>query len=229
MKLNFLGIGSAFNPSLKNTSAYLEYDDCLILLDCGETVFDELYKKNLLNKKEINVIITHTHCDHVGSLGSLISYCYYILNKKKVNVIHPNERVQKYLEIVGISKDIYNYYHSFSNVNVKVQEVEVPHAKDMNSYGYILNFNDTKIFYSGDCAYVPKLILEKYFNHELDELYLDITSKKTSHTAHGNIIDLEEMIPLEYRKNVYCMHLDTDYRNIIAEKGFGVIKMVGEF
>ena len=53
MILNFLGLGSAFFPELKNTSAYYETEDTLYLFDCGETVFEELLRRNLINKKNI--------------------------------------------------------------------------------------------------------------------------------------------------------------------------------
>ena len=101
----------------------------------------------------------------------------------------------------------------------------VPHVSDMISYGYLISIKGKKVFYSGDCARVPEEILEKYLSGEIDELYLDISSKKTSHAAHGNIVDLEEMIPIDKRKNVYCMHLDKDYREVIREKQFGAIEI----
>lgn len=228
MVLKFLGIGSAFFPELKNTSAYYETEDSLYLFDCGETVFDELLKRKLIEKENIKVIITHTHCDHVGSLGSLLSYCYYVQNKKIVEVIHPTDYLKKFLEIVGIGEELYNYNYSLSNEDIKIEAVRVPHVSDMISYGYLISIKGKKVFYSGDCAKIPEKILEKYLSAEIDELYLDISSKKTSHTAHGNIIDLEEMIPVDKRKNVYCMHLDRDYRDMMETKHFGIIKIQGE-
>lgn len=228
MILKFLGIGSAFFPALKNTSAYYETEDSLYLFDCGETVFDEILKRKLIEKKNIKVIITHTHCDHVGSLGSLLSYCYFIQNKKVVEIVHPTDHLKKFLEIVGIEKKLYNYSYSLNNGDIKIKEVIVPHVSDMTSYGYLISIKDKKVFYSGDCAQVPEDILKQYLKGEINELYLDISSEKTSHSAHGNIVDLEKMIPLNKRENVYCMHLDKDYREIIKGKKFGVITIEGE-
>lgn len=229
MELNFLGIGSAFFPHLKNTSAYIETENTLYLFDCGETVFDEILKKKLVNKENIYIIVTHTHCDHVGSLGSFISYCYYIQNKKIITIIHPVERVRDFLKITGIGSEIYRYsYKLDENEDIKIEPFEVPHTDDMQAFGYLISIKEKKVFYSGDCVRVPEDILNRYLTGEIDEMYLDISSKKSSHAAHGNIYDLEEMIPLDKRKNVYCMHLDKDYRDIIDEKGFGVIKIEGE-
>lgn len=228
MILNFLGLGSAFFPELKNTSAYYETEDTLYLFDCGETVFEEVLRRNLINKKNIKILITHTHCDHVGSLGSLLSYCYFIQNKKVGEVIHPTDHVKRFLDIVGIDKALYNYKTSLSDGNISVEPIVVPHVEDMVSYGYLITVGEKKVFYSGDCARVPDVVLKRYLNGEIDEMYLDISSKKSSHAAHGNIFDLEEMVPFEKRKGVYCMHLDRDYRDIMKEKNFGIIEIEGE-
>ena len=93
MKLHFFGCGSAFNPAMGNTSAWFEMDGCLFLVDCGETVYELLMKRsNLREYRQIYVLLTHLHADHVGSLGSLISYNYCILGRK-ICVIHPRATV----------------------------------------------------------------------------------------------------------------------------------------
>ena len=75
MELKFLGRGSAFNVKEGNTSAYYKKDNILLLIDCGTTVFKSILDQHLLdNVKEVNVLITHLHDDHVGSLSSLIRY-----------------------------------------------------------------------------------------------------------------------------------------------------------
>lgn len=87
MDLIFLGRGSAFNTCEGNTSAYFIDNNELFLIDCGESVFGELKERNILNDVScVNILITHTHSDHVGSIGSLIMYCYYVL-KIGVNII----------------------------------------------------------------------------------------------------------------------------------------------
>ena len=83
--LSFLGRDSGFG--IKNNSAYIEYENKFILIDCGFTVFSQLKNKFDFNKyDEIDVIITHLHNDHAGTLSQFILYMYFIYNKK-VNVI----------------------------------------------------------------------------------------------------------------------------------------------
>lgn len=52
MLLNFLGRGSAFNIKEGNTSAFIKINNELILLDCGESIFeriiDEFYQDTCL-------------------------------------------------------------------------------------------------------------------------------------------------------------------------------------
>ena len=79
MDLQFLGRGAAFNPKEGNNSAYVIENNQLFLIDCGESIFERIMENGLLDKIDgINVMITHTHSDHVGSLGTLTMYSYYI-------------------------------------------------------------------------------------------------------------------------------------------------------
>ena len=97
--LTFLGRDSGFGR--ENNSVYVEIDEKLVIIDCGFTVFEKLKEKLKLEEyKEIDVIITHLHNDHAGSLSQLVLYLYFIYNKK-VNVISKCEKMKEYLEITG--------------------------------------------------------------------------------------------------------------------------------
>ena len=81
--LKFIGTGSCFNTKMGNTSAYYynETTKHLVLIDCGETVFSDLRYSKILNEaKTIDILITHLHSDHAGSLESLIYFCAYVKN-----------------------------------------------------------------------------------------------------------------------------------------------------
>ena len=45
MDLKFLGRGSGFNTKEGNTAAYCIKDDMLLLIDCGESVFQKKRKR----------------------------------------------------------------------------------------------------------------------------------------------------------------------------------------
>ena len=172
--------------------------------------------------KNIFILITHFHCDHVGSLGSLISYLYLKMNKIPY-IIHPTEKIKEYLKVVGIEDKFYIYENMLPEISqIKNNHVEVKHVDDMICYGYEIIFPEEIIYYSGDAVDIPKKILKKYFEGEIREIYQDTCSYKSKNPSHGNIFDLEERIPYEKRKNVYCMHLERDFRDKIIEKGFSV-------
>ena len=222
-KLKFLGIGSAFYPPFDNTSAFFTHNDDFYLIDCGESVFKKIWDlKEMKESKNIFILVTHFHCDHVGSLGSLISYLYLKMNKVPY-IVHPTEKIKEYLKVVGIEENFYIYKNMLPEVSqIKNNHVEVRHVDDMVCYGYEIIFPEETIYYSGDAVDIPEKILKKYFEGEIKEIYQDTCSYKSKNPSHGNIFDLEEQISPEKRKSIYCMHLDRDFRDKIIEKGFSM-------
>lgn len=224
MKLTFLGSGACFYPALHNTSAYFVYKNNLILLDCGETVYERLLKKEDINKyKQIYVILTHLHADHVGSLGSLLSYCSCIL-KRRICVVHPQKEVCRLLSLMGIAKDFYTYMPELSGTveGLHIIPVEVSHASDMKCFGYEIWCEDGHIYYSGDAAGIPDEVLDKFRSGQIQTLYQDTSSQESDH--HMYVGKLEAAISIELRSRVVCMHLDCDFKEQLKEKGFRVIE-----
>ncbi len=84
----------------------------LYLIDCGETMFDVLYHKlDLASIEDVYVILTHMHADHVGSLGTLISYFYCLFNKA-IHVVYPQETIKQLLTLEGITPLGYHYHET---------------------------------------------------------------------------------------------------------------------
>lgn len=89
--MKFIGHSVAFNPREGNNSAFFVDGNRLFLIDCGEDVFGKLYQNKFLDAfDEINILIMHTHSDHIGSLGCLIMYTFFCL-KRNVDIIVPTE------------------------------------------------------------------------------------------------------------------------------------------
>lgn len=224
MKLNFLGKGSAFYPIYGNTCAYFLHNKKLYLLDCGESVFEILFKKKLLDEVEdAYVMITHLHADHVGSLGSLISYFYCIRNMK-IHVFHPESTLVDLLSLEGINRDGYSFSQAFflNDAGINVESVPVNHAKEMNCYGYILRDEEKTLYYSGDSADVPERVRDLFLSGDIDEIYHDTSTHNTPNPSHCYYGKLEQAFPKEKRANVFCMHLDSPCEEILKEKGFRI-------
>lgn len=227
MDLVFIGSGSSFNPVLKSNSAYLVVENDFFLLDCGENVFGEIWEMEELRKcKHIYVLITHLHGDHVGSLGTLISYCYCVL-QRKITIIHPVSTIVKLLDLMGIEREYYDYSHwmPVKDCGLSVASIEVRHTACMKCFGYILKSEQESIYYSGDASEIPEEILEEFFQRKIQYIYQDTASYSKENSSHCHIRYLDENIPFEYRKYIYCMHLDENYETI-EDKGFQVVKVI---
>lgn len=225
MKLDFLGRGSAFNPLFGNTCAYWKEHDTIFLLDCGETVFDALYRREDLEQIEtVYVILTHMHADHVGSLGTLISY-FYCVKQKHIHIVHPNCRILELLKLMGVPEQGYIYHEHMPEDILQAEAIKVKHAQDMECYGYILKDQEECLYYSGDSAELPDEILKRFLKGEIERIYHDTSTHDSPNPSHCYYGKLEQLIPQHERHRVYCMHLDSDCEGLLKEKGFQVVSL----
>jgi phosphoribosyl 1,2-cyclic phosphodiesterase len=237
MFLKFLGRGSAFNIKEGNTSAYIKDTDSLLLIDCGESIFERIINKNLLDGvTKVDVLITHLNSDHVGSLSSLIYYCFYV-KKIKLNAYFPTDELEKLLSLNGNTNMHYNFIKMIDNgLKTKVNEsiliskISTNHIQGMNCYGYGISIIDPnnyilikEIYYSGDSSELP---ISSWILEYSDEIYQDTCLADYEGNVHLSLRKLCEIVPKEQRSKVYCMHLDN---NVLIEKakeeGFNVVEI----
>lgn len=233
-KLNFLGRGSSFNVLEGNTSAFIKDENKLILIDCGETVFKSLIENSLLNNiEEIDVILTHLHSDHVGSLSSLIHYSYYVLCAP-INIIYPEpDKINQLLSLLGNEPNHYNI-KSFNDKGIytmrdySIQYFLLPHDTNMNNYGYIIEKDNYSIFYSGDCSDLSEYLIEEILSDNIDAVYIEVSSKSYNGNPNLSFNKLCDIIPREHRNKTYCMHLDANDRDLIMmilSYGFNIVDL----
>lgn len=229
--LKFIGRGSAFNFKEGNTSAYTIRNNELILFDCGESVFKEIITRNILDNsiKNVHIFITHLHSDHSGSLSGLIFYCYFILKKIPIVYFKNKILIKNFLNIQSVPTKCYNIIEIKDYVDIKdvsIKAIEVLHDKNMESYGYLLSFKNSnnKIFYSGDSCDITF-----YTKHDILKeniiCYQDVCLLDYPGNIHLNINKLCDYVDITSRKNIYCMHIDSDELiNVAEELGFNVAK-----
>lgn len=227
-KLSFIGRGSAFNVDEINTSAYIMEGNEIIIFDCGESVFTKLPKILNHNLDSVNIFITHLHSDHVGSLPTLIFYTWFKLNKKLNIYFRDKEDIKSVIEFQGVTEDMYNIYDAsevtIGSINIKSNNIN--HCKEINSYSYLLDCGTNKIYYSGDTN-----SLDFYKDHDiLSEniiCYQDTCLLDYPNNVHCSLKRLKETIDIPYRKNIYCMHLDSkELEEQILLSGFNVVEVI---
>ena len=193
--LTFLGRDSGFGE--KNNSAYIEFEDELILIDCGFTVFEQVKNKfDLSQYKEIKIIVTHLHNDHAGSLSQLILYSYFVKNKK-ITVLSKCEKIKEYLDITGTPEDAYELKND-------IEFIKTEHTKYLDAYGFCLNVNGRKIVYTGDTNTIAPFMP---YIENCDELYIDVSRFGGAHIKINDILDTLKNIK-QKGTEIFLIHLD---------------------
>lgn len=237
--LKFLGSGSAFNTKLGNNGAYIlnKKDKILFMIDCGSVTFSRLEWSGLLEDVErVVVLMTHTHPDHVGSLGDLIFYGYYSMGKigePAVTVFAPYDlKIRHLLRYMGVEEKTYKLvqfdvsggYH-YDDFHIRFEPVVVNHVPELSCYGYVIYINDWKVYYSGDCNDIPEEILAQL--NEFDRIYQDTCKADYPGNVHLSLRKLDELIENDIflRNKIYCMHLDKGFSIDEANAlGFNVVE-----
>ena len=154
--LKFFGRGSAFTKS--HNSAYFYADDALILIDCPMSSFHVLLEKGI-TQKQIYVLVTHTHGDHVGGIPMLI-HCARYMADAHVTVIAPTAEVAedlKYLidRLEGCDPAAYTILTADQlDREWFIGTVPVHHAPSLEGrcFGFRLRISGTDVLYTGDTA-----------------------------------------------------------------------------
>ena len=196
--LIFIGNDSGFGE--KNNSAYFEKNNNLFLIDCGSTVFNEIKNKfDFKSFKNINIIITHLHNDHAGSLSQFILYMWFIF-KKKVNVISNCIHIKEYLDITGTPPESYEVKKELDNLKF----IKTKHTDFLDAYGFIMDIDNKKILYTGDTANLDSFM--PYLNN-INELYIDVSKFGGAHIKVDDVLDILKDLKTKNIK-IIPMHMD---------------------
>ena len=207
----FIGRDSGFGE--KNNSAYFEKENDLYLIDCGFTVFEDVIKRFDFNKyNNINIIITHLHNDHAGSLSQVVLYLWFIYNKK-TTIITKCEKISEYLSITGTPQESY----VIKNELDILEFIKTEHVNHLDAYGFCMKINNKIIVYTGDtCTLTPFIPYCKNAN----ELYVDVSKYGG---AHLKIDDIYQILK-DFKQqgiDIYLMHLDDkDYIRTVTNNEF---------
>ncbi len=82
LSLFFAGIGSAFTKRLYQTNLLIIKGDDHLLIDCGTKFSQSLFELGLGVTDIENILITHSHADHIGGLEEAALMGRYFAKKK---------------------------------------------------------------------------------------------------------------------------------------------------
>ena len=227
-KLKFIGRGSGYNVKEGNTSAYIIKNEVLLLIDCGEGVFKRIIETNLIDGiKEIRILITHMHGDHVGSLSSFVGFSFWKYHICSKIYFHEKSVLKQFLELTSMCEGESFIIDDCKNVKIDKLGLEfsailTKHNKRINTYSYTLKFDEgNDIFYSSD-TYETNFDIVPFLK-DGNIVYHDTCLNDCEGNVHTSLRVLCEKVPRELRKNVYCIHIDGENFIEVAEnEGFNV-------
>ena len=219
MKLTFLGRGSAFHPSLGNTAAYYMEGTRLLLLDCGETVFQQLMGRGLLaGVTEVDLLLSHTHSDHCGSLGTLGQYCRYAL-QIPLRIIVPEDeayvrKLRQLAALFGLDEQTCLWLPDSTDPGFtafsRVRYVPTVHAPGMQSFSFVFETPGGGVFYSGDTSDTGPLLRFMAEHPDFEAAYMDAADADFPGCVHLSVGQLAACVPAHLRSRVRLMHFNSD-------------------
>ena len=222
LNLTFLGTGTP-RPNINKLgpSILLNYKNEEILLDVGRGTAVRLSQIGNDFSKINNIYISHLHYDHIVGLADLWLTSNLWQKKENTNVYGP-KGIKRFCSslIKAYDEDIsYRYKDGkYSKLNCKnfrevgeeklllqIEPFKNSHGHIEESYGFIINYNNKKIVYSGDTSYSENLIVNsknsEVLIHEIISVSQNIynNNKKiqdvvASHTSISQLINILKIV-----------------------------------
>ena len=235
MELVFLGRGAGFNPAEGSTSAYFIDNGEMFLIDCGESVFKTLLERKILDTvSALNVLISHTHSDHTGSLGSMVLYANMVKKIVPTFIFDENmaylSGLRALLKIYGLSDKMYRFTDasaldgSYSQFD-RIRYVKTKHCEELDTCGILFETGQGLVFYSGDLNDPAPIVEIINSGRKIDKLYIEANNDREPNIHHISIHMLNDIVPPGLKPNIRCMHFNNSRCVDEARAyGFGLVE-----
>lgn len=243
-----IGTGAAFTKTLNDNNILVVKGNDHLLIDCGTTCTKALYEKGIQVLDIKNLLITHSHADHIGGLEEIMMKGRYI-GKTKPNIVI-NEEYQKILWDQSLSggsrmaeskqlefKDFWNVIRpkkmenmpretwevNLGNLNVKLpRTMHVPDDSKswQDSHWSCGVILDDRVLFTSDTKFDPDLLesFDSRFNFE----YIFHDCQLFTAGVHASIQELSTL-PGRLKAKIILMHYGDDWEDFkqqATEAGF---------
>lgn len=242
MKIQFIGVGSAFAIENYNSNAVLTFDNGgKMLIDAGSDLKRSL-KESGISLDSISVVyISHLHADHVGGLEFLAFSTYFNkARKNKIKLIIHSSMVDTLWGMlkpgIGISDkvcelkdyfDVYSVDKTFICNNCEFETVKTVHvsAGQDSMYSYGLFFNGTYI--TTDTQFRPDISTPYYLKSK--NIFQDCETAKFKSGVHAHYDELVDL-PGDIKKKMKLYHFqDGEKKDCLADGFSGWVKQNEEY
>lgn len=212
MALKFFGRGSAFNCNNHTSAYFTTADNDFVIIDCSITTLEKVQHLDLTPYKNIYVLITHIHGDHVGGLDLFVQYAYFALNRT-ITIVAPCDIVRdELLTILKIKARNTSWFELITTDELLGKEwfkksILTLHTPLLNNecFGYNLIVDGQNIIYTGDTTTIVPFL--PYLT-EGSILYVD-TSVYNNPVHLSLEAALDDFLVLNKKGvKVFLMHLD---------------------
>ncbi len=219
MEIVFLGVGSAFDQNQQNTSCLIN-SKTKLLLDCGFSAFNNLFKFNPSPNFLDAIYISHCHADHYFGIPPLLIKMIYEGRTKDFTFICKKEFIKKIKKLIelGYPKSLkkapfkVNFLEIKENYELNFNELILSIAKtdhSINNYAIKIRKGKKSVCYSGDGNFNEKT-RKLYRNSNLVICESYYFEKQTN--DHAIVVDLIKMADVEKIKILALVHLEQQFR-----------------
>jgi ribonuclease BN (tRNA processing enzyme) len=220
MKVEFIGVGEAFDETLPNNSQILEWPDCRLLIDCGYSVPHALWKKHPEPDYLDAIYLSHRHADHYFGVPSVLVRFAEDKRTKSLTILCPEGMKSTILEMID-----YAYLGVFPKLDFPIEFQEVTAGQTLIFQGTTLDFaisshpvknfairvslNNRRYAYSGDGNFNVHT-RQLYSNCSL--LVHEAYAFGFEPTGHAEIAKLLEMAKDQKVERLALTHIEREVR-----------------
>lgn len=219
MKVEFFGTSHGIPTDIRYcTSVCIEVNGARYLFDAGAPVVHLFLRKNYPISSLRAVFVSHMHGDHVAGLPELLDLSNWALREAAFTTYFPEESgismINNYVATVSsaalreeLKLAVVEEGICYEDENIRVRAVRVDHVKDLPSYGYLIEAEGKRVYFSGDMSYdlhdfpallydtEVNLLITEFAHCEASVLYSHLAKCKADRICLNHIWPLEKRLP----------------------------------